>query len=234
LEASCQRCHEAIRADDRYCPVCGLPQLTYEATEMPETVPADDATPGVAREPFGLAGGIAWRPALRVAMMLAVPAGFLWMSILPIGLLGVAGTAAWAVALYARRTRTSRMPTGAGARIGMVMGLMAGWLTMSLVGIQLWVSRFVLHQGGQMDSLQTALLEDSLVKNQQIWTQMGLATAQVAQNEQMWRSWLMSTEGRAGTILFPILASVAVLVAIASLGGAAGARFLAQQRRPNA
>jgi hypothetical protein len=234
LEASCQRCHEAIRADDRYCPVCGLPQLTYEAAEMPETVPADDATPGVAREPFGLAGGIAWRPALKVAALLAVPAALFFRQSELLGLVWTMGAAAWAVNLYSRRTHSSQLTVGVGARIGLVTGLFAGWLALGYEGVYLWFERSVLHQGAQIDSDWLKFVERQMQLNQYLSTQMGAASAQVAESNQLQKSWMMSVEGHGGYLIFELLVGAVFLLCFASLGGAIGARFLAQPRRPNA
>ena len=31
MEITCNRCHQAVQADNCYCPACGLPQLVYTA-----------------------------------------------------------------------------------------------------------------------------------------------------------------------------------------------------------
>ena len=99
------------------------------------------------------AGTVDWKPALRAALLLAVPAGLLssgsrrwafWA-----GLDGCA--AAWAVVLYMRSQRPAWITIGAGARIGLVTGLLAGWLAFAVSGGALFVERFVLHQSSQID-----------------------------------------------------------------------------------
>lgn len=241
MEATCQRCHETLREADRYCPACGLPQLTYQPAELPAAAASDGAV-SFAGQVQGsgqttLAGGVAWRPALKTALMLAIPAGVVCSGLTPVGqslILGVVwitGAAAWAVGLYARRARTAGLSMGAGARIGLVTGVFAGWLALGVDGVSLWVTRFVLHQGGQMDSLFLTGVEKSLEFDQQMMSQMGLASAQVAQSLQMSRSMMLSPEGRAGIALLGFATSAAFLIAFATLGGALGARLLAQPRR---
>ena len=186
----------------------------------------------------GMADGIAWRPAMKAALMLAVPAGVLCSGVTVIGpslgLLWMSGAAAWAVGLYFKRNRPGWLTWGAGARIGLVTGLFASWLTLSVNGVALWVNRFVMHQGGQMDSLQVAQAEETLKISQQFWATMGLAGAQIAQLSQFSRSWMLSPEGRAGEVLSESLTGAAFLVFFAVIGGALGARLLAQPRRPSA
>jgi hypothetical protein len=239
LEATCQRCHETLRDGDRYCPVCGLPQLTFVAAETPviafgEDLPQDYGVAATGRA--GMAEGIAWRPALRASLMLAVPAGVLCSGLIPIGqslgLLWIVGAAAWAVGLYFKRARPGWLSMGTGARIGLVTGLFASWLTLSVNGMALWMARFVLHQGGQMDSAWASEVESSLQASQQMVAQMGMTSAQAAQSTQFSRALMLSAEGRAGIALSSVLAGTVFLIFFATIGGALGARWLAQPRRP--
>jgi hypothetical protein len=106
LEITCQRCHETIREADRYCSACGLPQLVYIAAETPVIPLEGDGEVSPSGEVLGLRNGIAWRPALQAAAMLAIPAGLLSSSLSPIlALVWIMGAAAWAVGLYAKRAR---------------------------------------------------------------------------------------------------------------------------------
>jgi len=240
LEATCQRCHETLREADRYCPVCGLPQLTYIASEAPLAPLGEenaqnhgDAT--ISRA--AMAEGIDWRPALKASLILAVPAGVLCSGLIPVGqslgMLWIIGAAAWAVSLYSKRTRPGWLPMGSGARIGLVTGLFASWLTLSVNGISLWVARFVLHQGSQMDSLWQNEVETSLQTSQQMVAQMGMTSAQAAQSTQFSRALMLSAEGRAGIAVSTFLGGAVFLVFFAMIGGALGARWLVQPRRPS-
>jgi hypothetical protein len=217
-----------------------LPQLTYSAAETPAGLEdgAAQGGRGATGSLTGLADGIAWRPAVKTSLMLAVPAAVLCSGVTPIGpslgLLWMGGAAAWAVGLYFKRARPGWLTLGAGARIGLVTGLFASWLTLSVNGVALWVTRFVLHQGGQMDSAWATEVQSSLQLSQQMVAQMGMTSAQAAQSTQFSQAWMLSAEGRAGIALSTFLAGAVFLVFFAMMGGALGARLLAQPRRPSA
>jgi hypothetical protein len=223
-----------------------LPQLIYVEAEAPSLPLGDGSDPdngagGADRGLPGLSSGpgdIAWRPAFKAAAMLAIPAGVLCSGLIPLGqslgLLWIVGAAVWAVGLYTKRARQGRISMGAGARIGLVTGLFASWLTISVNGIGLWVARFLMHQGGQMDSMWAAEVQNSLLLSQQMVAQMGMTAAQAAQSTQFSKAWMLSAEGRAGIALSTFVAGAAFLIFFATIGGALGARLLAQPRRPSA
>ena len=231
MEAICQRCHESLREPDRFCPACGLPQLIYVPAETPliplstETGADDPAKTGYGTMPAQLAemSGIAWRPALQAALLLAIPVSVLSFGLLPVGLLWMVGAAAWAVSIYARRTRTTQVPAGTGVRIGLITGLFASWLTFSFYGISLWVSRFVLHQGNQWDTLWQEQVDKAFQQNAA--AQMGIANAQSTQYMQSLRALMLSTDGRAGLTLSLVGTIAAFLVLFSIVGGAIGAKL---------
>jgi hypothetical protein len=237
LEDTCQRCHEPLRGNDRYCPACGLPQLTYLAAEMPQVAADEAGSRGnglgayAGQSAFGATDGIEWKPALNAALTLGVPTGILCFGVLPIGLLGMMAASAWAVSLYAKRTRPVDLTAGTGARIGLVTGLFASWLTVSLFGSGFWVSRFVLHQGGEWDSLWLSQVEKS---NQEMLAQIGAGSAQSAQVAATLRTLMLSAEGRAGLPLSGLMLVAAILVVLAVAGGALGAKLVVAPRRPGA
>jgi hypothetical protein len=218
-----------------------MPQLIYLASESPAISLLEGIggnSTGAAGGNLGLAEGISWRPAIRAAIMFAVPAAILCSGLTPIGpslgLIWMIGASAWAVGLYSKRTHPGWLTMGSGAKIGLITGLFASWLTLSVNGIALWVARFVMHQGGQMDSLWASEVESSLQLSQQMVGEMGMTAAQAVQSTQFSRAWMLSAEGRAGIALTTFLASAVFLISFAMIGGALGARFLAQQRRPSA
>jgi len=233
LEITCQRCHETLRDADRYCPACGLPQLTFVEPESS----AAAVSSGLEDSAQGRGGddGIAWRPALRAALLLAIPAGLLSASLSPtLTVLWVMGAAAWAVSLYARRTRSGSPTSATGARIGLVTGVFAAWLSIGANGAALWITRFVLHQGAQFDALWTGRVNQAMSVNQQMMAQAG-ATAeqaqQMAQISQTVRALMLSPEGQAGSALADVLALAAFLLLFAILGGVLGARFAVPRQR---
>src|SRR3954469_11760040 len=139
MEITCSRCHQAVDTDSCYCAACGLPQLVYSSetnTGQPQPDKWNDAVSD--------AGAVAWKPALRAAMLLALPAGLLSSGLSPVGTLGLVWmsiAAGWAVMLYVRKQRPAWITTSSGARIGFVTGLMAAWVAFAATGISLFAIR---------------------------------------------------------------------------------------------
>ena len=219
MEATCNRCHQSVPAESCYCPACGLPQLVYASEGGEGPAQAERWTEAV-RD----ASQVEWRPALRAAMLLAIPAGLLSCGFSPVGLLGLfwmAAAAAWAVSLYARRQRPGWITTGAGARIGLVTGLIAGWLSFGTTGVAFFCMRFLLHQGATFDEWWASMVNQSV--NQQMQTMSADSASLTA-----FRNLLLSVEGRAGLMLTAMLVLEVALLAFAAAGGALGARMMAR------
>jgi hypothetical protein len=227
MEIACNRCHRTVDVEDCYCPACGLPQLFYSAEEFAGQAPAQRWN-----EAVGDASTVLWKPALRAALMLAVPAGLLCSGLSPVGFLGLlwmAAAAAWAVTLYVRSQRAPWITIGAGARIGLVTGILAGWLAFGVSGVALFVNRFILHQGGQIDTEWKARVDASQQMTQQFVAQMGVADAAQLQAQ---KAWMLSPWGHAGIEAFGFASGAVFLLFFAVAGGALGARMLARTRRP--
>jgi hypothetical protein len=223
MEIVCNRCHQTIQAGDCYCPACGLPQLVYTAED-----PAAQAQPerwnDIARD----ASTVEWKPALRAALLLAVPAGLMCSMLSPVGIFGLlwmAVAAAWTVVLYVRSQRPAWITVGAGARIGLVTGVLGGWTAAAATGITLFAMRFFFHQGKVFDDFWLNLVSRQMAQQ---WASAGVDAATIA----FANTWLLSPEGRAGSMLGAILFLAAALLLFAVAGGALGARILARSRRP--
>jgi hypothetical protein len=230
MEITCTRCHQAVEAEKSYCPTCGLPQLVYSAEAIPGQIP-----PERFNEPVRDASTVDWKRAMPLVVMLAIPAGLLSSGATPLshfGLFWMAGAAAVAVFLYLRPLQPAWITMGAGARIGLVTGLMGAWLAFSATGASLFVERFVLHRSSQID----ADWKNNILEGEQVTGQLfsGMGSDVVAQAQAQNRSWMMSPEGHAGGQAFNIAASCGFLLSFAIVGGALGARFQARARRPQA
>jgi hypothetical protein len=145
----------------------------------------------------------------------------------------MSSAAAWAVILYARSRPPAWITIGAGARIGLVTGLLAGWLAFSISGGALFVERVVLRQSSQIDAEWKTRVESSQQLTEQ-WTwgmQTGDATQAEAMRAQL-RSFMLSPEGHAGIEAFGFACNAVFLIFFAVIGGALGARVLVRSRRP--
>jgi hypothetical protein len=142
------------------------------------------------------------------------------------GLIWMSAAAALAVSLYLRTQRPAWITVGAGARIGLVTGLLGGWMAAAASGITLFVMRFMLHEGKTLDDTWQTVITDQVVRQ---WTMAGID----AQSILTYKAWLLSPEGRAGSMLSAVLLLATALVFFAVGGGALGARFQARTRRPS-
>lgn len=221
MELSCSRCHQTVQPADCFCPFCGLPQLVYTA-ENSGTPGQSDNWGGTVRD----ANTVDWKPALRPALALAIPAGVLCAALTHVGLFGlllIPGIAAWVVALYMRGQRAAWITMGAGARIGLVTGILGSWAAAFTTGITLYAMRFWLGQGKVFDDMWLNQISQG---SQQLST-LGFDPQTVAATKLL----MLSPEGRAASILFNIGFLALVILALAIAGGALGARLLGRQHR---
>jgi len=221
MELTCSRCHQTVQPGDCFCPYCGLPQLVYTAD--------GSAGPGVSErtgEPVRDASSVDWKAALRLAFMLAIPAGAICSMFSPAGVFGLplmAAAGAWVVALYMRSRRPAWITIGAGARIGLVTGILGAWAAAFTTAISLYTMRFGLHRGPALD----AEWQSQMNLATQYWASMGFDAQQIATN----RAIMLSPEGHAGFILFSVVLLAIIVLAVTVAGGALGARFLGRPRR---
>jgi hypothetical protein len=216
MEITCNRCHQTVQAENCYCPACGLPQLVYTSDGPP-----GQTQPERWDETIRDASSVDWKPALRKALPLAIPAGVLCSMLSPLGIFGLlwmSAAATWAVALYMRSQRPAWITLGAGARIGLVTGLLGAWTAAATSAVSLFALRFFFHQGRLFDDFwQTPEFE----KFSQQWAASGFDV-----------KLLNSPEGRGGETLCVILFLVLVLVVFATAEGALGARLTGRTRHP--
>jgi hypothetical protein len=228
MEITCTRCHQTILADNCYCAACGLPQLVCSAEGGPGASAAERTS-----EPVRDAGSVDWKAALRVVLMLGIPAGILSSEATPLGAYGIfwmTAASALAVFLYLRQQRPAWLTMGAGARIGLVTGLLGGWLAFAISGGSLYLQRFVFHQGDQLDAEWKAAMLASEAMTQQ-WM-AGMMNPEMAKQQASQAAWMLSPEGHASWAAFGYAFYAMFLLIFAIAGGAVGARIMARTRRP--
>jgi len=108
MENTCNRCHQAVQLEDCYCPACGLPQLVYAADSD-----AVETQPEVWEKAVRDAGTLDWKPALRSALLMAIPAGLLSSEATPTGRFGLLWMATAAGQLAGLRRQRRRIVRGA-------------------------------------------------------------------------------------------------------------------------
>jgi fluoride ion exporter CrcB/FEX len=222
MEITCTRCHQTVQPGDCYCPFCGLPQLVYSGESAGE-----QAQPDKWNEVVRDAGSIDWKAALRYALLLAVPAGVLaalLTSASYLGLLLMGVTGALVVALYMRNRRPAWITLAAGARLGLVTGMLGGWSTVAASGVALYATRYWMHQGRALDDVLTKQI---ILGSQQMIT-IGVDPQIMASA----RALALTPEGRAGGILSNACVLALALLVFAVAGAALSTRILARMRRP--
>ena len=225
MEISCNRCHQPVEADSCYCPSCGLPQLVYTVEGE-----AGQGEPQRWTEAVHDASSVAWKPALRAAMLLAIPAGLLSCGVSPVGILGLfwmSAAAAWAVTIYVRGQKPAWITIGAGARIGLVTGILAAWLACAASGLYFFVMRFFMGQGKVFDEPW----QDLVGQFSRQWEAKS-PDPQTSATLKAYSVFLLSPEGRAGSMLGGMIILGLAMLVFAAAGGAIGARLLARSRRP--
>jgi hypothetical protein len=223
MEITCTRCHQTVQTDDCYCPACGLPQLLYTAEGVPGQ-PQPEQWSETARD----ASEVEWKPALRAALMLAVPAGLLCSLISPVGIFGLflmAMAAYWAVVIYMRSQRPAGITVGAGARVGLVTGVVGSWTAAATTGATLFAMRFLFHNGKVIDDFWLDFVNRQMVQQ---WSTMGVDAPTIV----LLKAWLLSPEGRAGFMMGGVLFLMGGLLLFSAGGGALGAKLVARTRRP--
>jgi hypothetical protein len=168
---------------------------------------------------------------------MAIPAGLLSSEATPtgrFGLLWMATAAAWAVVIYMRNQKPAWITLGAGARIGLVTGLLGSWLAFGVSGGALFVERFIFHQGSQIDAEYSSIFISKFQQTAQ-QTVAGMGPTDAAQAQAVFtgmQTWIMSPEGHAAMWIGSLAFSSLFLLLFAVCGGALGARIQAHRRRP--
>ena len=219
-----------MQQEDSYCPACGLPQIVYS-----DDAAASASEPDRWQDEVHGDNAVDWRMAARAILPMAIPAGILFSVLSPAGLLGLllmGAAAAWAVALYARGPRSVRIDAHAGARLGLVCGLLAGAIAFSASGCQLLAKRYILHQGSQIDAEWKSFVDlDAQFSNRFAgWLGTGDA-AQIRAQEAQQQSWMLSPQGHAAIVIADLGFASILLALFAMAGGALGARRIARLHR---
>jgi ribosomal protein L40E len=217
MDLACHRCGATLSTPELFCPHCGSPQLRFESSD--EQTPYQSDTNGT---PLLTGQMIAWRPAVQAALIVALPVGIL-SSLLDFGILWVLAGGFGAVALYQRKAVTVASAR-AGWRIGLLVGMLAAFLSSTVDGLSMVFERYGLHHGASIDQRLIAL-------TQQMTDQMVRQNPEAAQQIPWFIHFWLSPDGHAAVVLFMSAFAAIMMIAFSSIGGALGARVLGTRRR---
>lgn len=198
-------CGSQLPPDALFCHKCGKPQreiLIPEAESAPPEPPIVVATPPVRAEALPL--NFHNRVAVRIALLVAVSATVLSMTLLPLVSWPAAGF--FAVFLYRRRTGSS-VNVGAGARLGMITGVLMAAMSTVVVTL-VWLP-------AAMSGKLGAMMQEQM-KNFPGRDPMAV--------QQMIRS--LSGPDFAFALLFGLVGVFALITALSVAGGALGAKVV--------
>jgi len=217
MDSVCHHCGTTLHSPELFCPHCGAPQLRFE--------PSDEQTP-YQNEPAatGLRAGqfILWRPAVKTALLVAVPVGLL-SSLFDFSIIWVLAGGFGAVALYQRKASVT-LNARTGWRIGMLVGALAAFFSSLVDGLSMVFERYVLHHGGAIDQKLSSL-------TQQMTQQMVHQNPEAAQQIPWFIHFWLSPDGHAAVVLFMSAFAAVMMIAFSTIGGAVGARILGARRR---
>lgn len=218
MDPVCHRCGTALSSQELFCPHCGAPQLSVEASEEQTSYAGKGAGSGgrVAHQ------FIAWRSAVQAALIVAVPVGLL-SSLLDFGVLWVLAGGFCTVALYQRKTFT--VANGSlGWRLGMLAGVFAAFVSSLTDGLSMLLERYGLHRGSSIDQRLSSL-------TQQMTDQMVHQNPEAAQQIPWFIHFWVSPDGHAAVVLFMSAFAAVMMVGFSVIGGALGGRVLGTRRR---
>jgi hypothetical protein len=231
MELTCSRCQQTVKSDDCFCPYCGLPQLVYTAD--------GSAAPGQPEPWTGAprdASQVDWKPVLRSVLTFGIPAGLFCAIPVGVGLLGLllmAAVAAWVVSLYMRSRRPAWITIGAGARIGLVTGILAGAVCFGVSSAVLFVERYAFHQGSVIDGNWKTFVDTDMQLSQKLVSAIGPSDqAQALAIQAQQKAWMLSPEGHAGMVVTDLAVASLLFILCAVGGGALCARMLGRTRSP--
>jgi hypothetical protein len=223
MNALCHRCGTSLSASDLFCPSCGAPQVKFDPQPESES---GYASPSPIRPPLP-AQGVSWKDAVKAALIVAVPGGILSaISVLSWGCcLWVVGGAALAIGLYQKWAPGFQLDARSGLRIGALAGLVAAYTSVAATAIWRVFSRFVLHQGADIDRAYEAAM-------QQVSASAAQSNPEAQAQLKTILHLLMSPDGKAGLILWSSVLSAFGIVLFSALGGVLGVRLFAARKRP--
>ena len=223
MRLTCHRCGGDLPGDDLrgFCPTCGAPQLRFGADSTGE----DDGAESTGTMPPPRPREIQWPLAMRCAAVVAAGSAGLFAIAFAIpgfslpSLLLLLSASFLTVGLYRRRSPTSVMTTGVGARLGLSTGvlLMAGLAVVLCAALLL--ARFRTHSMGAFDAQWNAQVQDLLERTK--------ATSPVPPEAEQQ---MASPEFRAGSTLAGLVLLGSFLVAVSAGSGAFAGSLAVRQR----
>jgi hypothetical protein len=223
MDHPCYKCGHSIEDGKPFCPQCGAPQIRVA---MPEaSLQSMSAGDGAIAEPSGGVGpaslgipasslSVSWTHALKPCALAAAIA----VALQRVGLnpfVGALAAGFLAAAFTRRRISGTVMGAGAGARLGVLSGL----LLFAMSTIPAMFALAMLHKGAEIRS-------QMMEKLQQV------AARYPGPETQPFLDFVRSPDGFAIMMVASVIFALVAFVVLGGLGGALGAALLGRNDRP--
>lgn len=222
MEFVCHRCSATLDPDAFYCQNCGSPQVRFVPPDENAEAQSGELSAGRAMTPGSEHGGsVQWKLAIRIAAFFAVGVGILSTLLAAASVLWVVVGAVFAVRAYRRRWPRASLARQVGARIGVLVGLLAAAVALAGNAAFLMIQRYALHQGNLIDTQLTAIVKQAAERAAAMDPQAPIAT---------FTNFWLSAEGRIGLILMTMSFLSGLIILFAVIGGVLGAQIYRSPR----
>lgn len=233
MNLHCHRCGTVLSPASPFCPQCGAPQLfcpSYEQTDLIAGSSSDEVDlTANGRSHAASVHVVDWRVVVNISLIVAAVAGGLCVLAFVVPPLSVAcffwviSCSLITIRLYQRKVAVAPLNAGMGARIGVIVGLLTAFSTMSVNAITMVVQRYVLHMGATFDAELSASIHQAMAR---------AAESNPDVQIQGFLNFWLSPEGRAGLVLVTAAMLMAGIVVLAVISGALAAKMFPVRRRP--
>ena len=222
MELVCHRCSATLEPDAVYCQNCGSPQVRFVPPDENAEAQSGVLSTGGAIVPDSDDGGLVqWKLAIRIAALVAIGVGILSTLLAAGSVLWVVVGAIFAVRAYRRRRPLASLARQVGARIGVLVGLLAAAVALAGNAAFLVIQRYGMHQGNLIDTQLTAIVKQAGERAAAMDPQ-----APVASFTNFW----LSADGRIGLILMTMAFLSGLIILFAVIGGVLGAQIYRSPR----
>ncbi len=213
---ACYRCGATLASEAAYCHACGAPQVHYSAQPGEEANGTAVAGLRAHLEAAERAGAVHWKLVIRIALLVATLVGALSAFLAAGSVLWVAAGAVIVLGIYRRKRPQALLNPRIGARIGVLVGMIAASVALAGNAVMLLIQRFGLRQGNQID-----VQLDTIVRQAAEHATSMDPQAPVASFTSFW----LSAEGKSGLILLTMAFLSLLIVLFAIAGGVLGAQI---------
>ncbi len=218
MEQSCHRCGTSVSRDDTFCPVCGAPQLNFDASLQDSA--EGNAQPAIDERP----GQVRWRDAISAVIIVAVPAGILCgVPLLAAGsLIWVMGGASVVIMLYKKKHPLAQFTSRQGFRIGTLAGVVIAYVSVAAAAILRVVQRYPMHIGQTIDREYESVITQS--------TSVFATSPDTQAQMRSFFNFMLTPDGRAAWSFMNMITVTLMTILFAAIGGYVGVRLFSGRR----